>query len=353
MNAVATAEVRLIGRTRRGAAVLLGLAALLLLAVAISLCMGKYPLRPGELARWLLQSTTGHGALADARMRLLHDLLVEVRLPRIVAACLVGAALAVAGAGFQAMFVNPLVSPSLLGVLAGASFGAALGIVACRTWPEVQVATLLGGLLAVALTVGIASAYRVGGTLVLVLAGIVVSTFFNALVWLVKYLADPQNQLPAIVYWLMGNMALADRTAVTRAALPILLGVGTLMAMGRQLDALSMGDEEARALGLNVRAVRAVVITAATLVSALTVVLAGVVGWVGLVVPHATRMVVGPGHRLLLPACALVGAVYVLAMDDLSRLAFAFEIPIGIVTALLGIPFFLAVLGNARKGWSG
>jgi iron complex transport system permease protein len=249
------------------------------------------------------------------------------------------------------MFVNPLVSPSLLGVLSGASFGAALGMVFFKNWYEVQLASFLGGVAAVLVAVGLARVYRISGTIMLVLGGVISGALFAALLSLVKYLADPYNQLPAIVYWLMGNLSLADRTTVLRVSLPICLGLGILMLSARKLNVLSMGDEEAAALGINVQRVRLLVITAATLISALTVVIAGAVGWVGLIIPHIARMLVGPDNTTLLPVSALLGAGYLIVVDDVARLAFAFELPIGIVTALVGIPFFMLVLGNARKGW--
>jgi iron complex transport system permease protein len=320
--------------------------------VVVSLGLGKYPVRPGEILEMIVQSLTGRGGIAQERLLLLQNVIIEVRLPRVLAACLVGAALSVAGASYQAMFVNPLVSPGLLGVLAGASFGAALGMLTSSPWPIVQAATVAGGFAAVALAVGIAATYRAGTTLMLVLGGMISGAFFTSLLAMVKYAADPNSQLPAIVYWLMGNMALADRPTMTRTSVPMAIGIATLLLMGRHLDVLSMGDEEARALGVNVRAVRATVIIAATLISTLTVVVAGIVGWVGLVVPHAARMIVGPDNRTLLPASALLGAAYLLLVDDLSRLLFTVELPIGIVTALVGIPFFLLVLRNARKGWT-
>jgi len=284
-------------------------------------------------------------------MELLRNLLFEIRLPRILAAALIGASLAVSGAAYQAMFVNPLVSPGLLGVLAGASCGAALGMVAFRSWYAVQCITFLGGVAAVGVAVGLARIYRTGGTIMLVLGGVISGALFSALLSLVKYLADPYNQLPAIVYWLMGNLSLADRTTVLQASLPVGAGLALLLLSARHLNVLSMGDEEAAALGINVRRVRLVVIGAATMISALTVVIAGAVGWVGLIIPHIARMLTGPDNTTLLPVSALMGAGYLIAVDDLARLAFTFELPIGIVTALVGIPFFVLVLGNSRKGW--
>ena len=323
----------------------------LLTIMVVSLCLGKYPLQLAEISSFFRQEWFGEGGLPTERMELLRNLLLEIRLPRILAAALIGAALATSGAAYQAMFVNPLVSPSLLGVLSGASFGAALGMVFFKNWYEVQLATFLGGVAAVLVAVGLARVYRISGTIMLVLGGVISGALFAALLSLVKYLADPYNQLPAIVYWLMGNLSLADRTTVLRVSLPICLGLVILMLSARKLNVLSMGDEEAAALGINVQRVRLLVIGAATLISALTVVIAGAVGWVGLIIPHITRMLVGPDNSTLLPVSALLGAGYLIVVDDVARLAFAFELPIGIVTALVGIPFFMLVLGNARKGW--
>jgi len=323
----------------------------LLIIMVVSLCLGKYPLQLAEISSFFRQEWFGGGGLPTERMELLRNLLLEIRLPRILAAALIGAALATSGAAYQAMFVNPLVSPSLLGVLSGASFGAALGMVFFKNWYEVQLASFLGGVTAVLVAVGLARVYRISGTIMLVLGGVISGALFAALLSLVKYLADPYNQLPAIVYWLMGNLSLADRTTVLRVSLPICLGLGILMLSARKLNVLSMGDEEAAALGINVQRVRLLVITAATLISALTVVIAGAVGWVGLIIPHIARMLVGPDNSTLLPVSALLGAGYLIVVDDVARLAFAFELPIGIVTALVGIPFFMLVLGNARKGW--
>jgi iron complex transport system permease protein len=184
-----------------------------------------------------------------------------------------------------------------------------------------------------------------------VLGGIISGALFTSLLSMVKYVSDPYNQLPAITYWLMGNTTMADGEMVFKCGIPISIGILCLIFMSRHLNVLSMGDEEARALGVNVELVRMTVIVCATVVSTLTVVMAGIIGWVGLIIPHIVRMIVGPDNEILIPATALVGASYLLVVDDISRLAFNFEIPIGIVTALVGIPFFMLVLKNARKGW--
>lgn len=314
-----------------------------------SLSLGRYPLPPGEVLDFLLHQL-GLGELEAQRQALLHNLIVDIRLPRVLTAVLVGAALSISGAAYQAVFRNPLVSPGLLGVLPGAAAGAALGLVFSDSWWIMQVAAFATGFLAVAIGVGIAGLF--GGSLVmLVLGGIISGALFTALLSLVKYVADPYNQLPAIVYWLMGSLATADLPDLARVAIPMGLGILLLASLGRALDALSMGDDEAATLGLPIRSVRYGVIALATLISALTVSLAGVIGWVGLLVPHIARLITGPGNRLLLPASALLGAIFLLLADGLARNLAETEIPIGIVTELLGIPAFLLVLHRARKGW--
>ncbi len=183
------------------------------------------------------------------------------------------------------------------------------------------------------------------------LGGIISGSFFTALLSIVKYVADPTDQLPAIVYWLMGNLSLVDSATVFVISIPSIIGIAVLIFHARQLNVMSMGDEEALSLGINVKRVRFRIIFFATLISALTVMACGMIGWVGLIIPHLCRMVVGPNNEYLLPAAALMGAIYLLLVDTLSRLLFSFEIPIGILTSLVGIPFFVLVLKNAARGW--
>jgi iron complex transport system permease protein len=317
----------------------------------VSLALGKYPLPLAEIIGFFIYKLTGHGSFTAERLQLLENLIVEIRFPRIVTASLIGAALSVSGASYQAMFINPLVSPGILGVLAGASFGAALGMVFLKTWYAVQISTVAGGFAAVAITIGVARIYRISSTIMLVLGGIISGALFSSLLSIVKYLADPYNQLPAITFWLMGNTTMADRDMLLRCGIPIGLGIAGLLLMARYLNVLSMGDEEARALGVNVNLVRMTVIVLATVICTLTVVMAGIINWVGLIIPHIVRMMVGPDNETLLPSAALVGASYLLVVDDISRLTFNVAFPSGIVTALVGIPFFMLVLRNTRKGW--
>jgi len=320
------------------------------LAMLAALCIGRYPLPVHDILRFL-GASLGLGDMPPAEYDTLYNLIVRIRLPRVLAAVLVGASLSTAGAAFQGVFRNPLVSPGLLGVLAGSAFGAALGILLGLPWASVQILTFAMGVAAVGIGVGIAGLFRGGGIVMMVLGGIVSGALFTSLLSMVKYAADPYNQLPAIVYWLMGSLAMADLGQVGALAVPMLLGIGLLVALGRPLDALTMGDDEARSLGVPVRAIRYTIIILSTLISAMTVSLAGMIGWVGLIVPHIARLLVGPGNALLLPSSAAIGACFLLAADGLSRTLTTTEIPIGIVTELIGIPGFLLVLGRARKGW--
>ncbi len=329
-----------------------GILLLLPVVILLSLGLGKYPVSPKEIVEFFSQKWFGTVYFTAERIGILKNVLLDIRLPRVIAASLIGAALSASGAAYQAMFVNPLVSPSVLGVLAGASFGAALGIVYLKSWYAVQMATFVGGVTAVMVAIGIARIYRVNTTIMLVLGGIISGALFTSLLELVKYLSDPYNQLPTIVYWLMGSLSQTDRAMVAKTGVPVCLCLGILMLSSRYLNVLSMGDEEAKAMGVNVHRVRLIVVICATMVSALTVAIAGAVGWVGLIIPHFTRMITGPDNRRLLPAAAIFGAIYLVVVDDICRLAFSFELPIGVVTALVGIPCFAFVLRNARRGWS-
>ncbi|MFA5495070.1 MAG: iron ABC transporter permease, partial [Porticoccaceae bacterium] len=329
----------------------LGLFALLLLAtVVIAFGFGRFPLGAAEIVRFFMAAAGIHG-MEEQRYETLRNLIIDIRYPRIAAAVLIGAALASAGAAFQAVFRNPLVSPGLLGVLAGAAFGASIGILMSGSWVVVQVCAFAAGLLAVLVGLGIANLFGSASIIMLVLGGVISSALFTSLLTIVKYVADPQSELPVIVYWLMGNMGMIRTEQLTFMALPVLIGVVLLSLMGRALDALSMGDDEARTLGIPVTALRYAVIGLATLISAITVSAVGMVGWVGLIIPHVARLIVGPSNGLLIPASALLGATFLVAADIAARSVASIEIPIGIVTELLGIPVFVLVLSRARKGW--
>ncbi|MBN1906991.1 MAG: iron ABC transporter permease [Deltaproteobacteria bacterium] len=323
------------------------------LTVLISMCMGKYPVSARDLVYFIKQHIFGQRPFNDPQQYdILKNILINIRLPRIIAAILIGAALSVSGATFQSMFINPLVSPGLLGVLAGASFGAALGMTLAKSWIMVQVGAFIFGLIAVAAALGLSMLNKNDRLLMLILGGIISSALFTSLLSVIKYLADPYDQLPAIVYWLMGSISAVDNATVFFLCGPIAVGIFILLFLSGYLNVLSMGDEEARSLGVNVLFLRSCFILLATIISAFTVVLGGMIGWVGLLIPHVARMIVGPDNRILLPVSALVGAIYLLIADDMARLLFSVEIPIGIITSLIGIPFFAFLLHRAKKGWN-
>jgi len=326
---------------------------LLLLAILFSLLLGRYPLSPGELIGALRGSGPADaGAPAAIRTALVRSVLLDSRLPRIAGAVLIGAALSVSGGAYQAVFRNPLVSPGLLGVLRGAGFGAALAIV--LGWPPaaVQAAAFGGGIGAVGCGVAVARAFGENSIVMLVFGGLLSSALFTALLGILKYVADPDDQLPAITFWLLGSLAPVTPRELWWLAGPLVLGIAALAGTGRLLDALAMGDDEARTLGVPADVVRLGVIGLATAIAALTVSLAGMIGWVGLIVPHAARLLVGPGNTRLLPLSACLGGMFLLAADDLARSLFVAEIPIGIVTQLVGVAGFLLLLPRARRGWT-
>ena len=335
--------------------VLLALFIILVVTAAVSLTLGRFSLSIGDLAGALGFHAAGgpfpSGGGGGPGNILTTNILIDIRLPRITAAILIGAALSVSGTAYQSMFMNPLVSPGILGVLAGASFGAALGMVMGKTWWIVQLSAFASGLIAVAATLAFAALNRRDRLLMLILGGIISGSLFTSLLSIVKYLADPYEQLPAIIYWLMGTLSAIDRMTVTAVSSPIIIGVALLLLLSGYLNVLSMGDEEAQALGVNVVFLRYVFIFLATVISALTVVMGGIIAWVGLIIPHVSRMIVGPDNRVLLPASALIGATYLLIADNIARLAFSVEIPIGILTSLIGIPFFAFILRKSGKGW--
>nr|WP_255663261.1 iron ABC transporter permease [Komagataeibacter sp. FNDCR2] len=326
------------------------IAALVVLAGG-SACVGRFPLRPEQVLGALLAAAGLTPRVPPVDADLVHTILFGARLPRIGGAMCVGAALSVAGAAYQAVFRNPLVSPGLLGVLAGAGTGAALGIVWGLGTPGVAALSFVGGLAAVGFGVGVAHMFDAASMMMLVFGGLISSALFTALLSLLKYIADPQNQLPDIVFWLLGSLTQVSAQALGVLVLPVVVGIVLLSACGRMLDGLAMGDEEARTLGIPVMALRYGVIGAATVLAAMTVSVAGMIGWVGLVVPHVARLLVGPCNMRVLPVSACIGAMFLLVCDDLARTLSVEEIPVGLIADLLGVVVFVAVLPLLRRGW--
>ena len=325
------------------------LALLLALCVAGSLLLGKYGFSAEDYARYVAALLRGE-SLKD--FEVMHTLLLEIRLPRILACILIGASLAISGAAYQAMFVNPLVSPSILGVLSGAGFGAAVGMFFKFNEYLIQLSTFGFGFLAVAVALGVSALYsRSGSVIVLVLGGVISGSLFTSLLSVLKYAADPNDALPAITYFLMGSLGFASRSFIQISILPMCAGILLLALSGKYLNALSLGEEEAKSLGVNVARVKIFIILVATFVSALSVTIAGIIGWIGLIVPHIARFIFGADNRTVLPSSAMIGAIFLLFCDSFSRLIFTFEIPIGIVTSLFGIPMFIVVLRRAKRSF--
>lgn len=312
-----------------------------------SLGLGQYPVPLERVCRVLAGQIL---PLTRDWNELEANLLLHVRLPRVLAAMLVGAALAMSGAAFQGLFRNPLASPYTLGVSNGAGFGAALGIVISTNFLVIYTSSFAFSLLAVALTFIIGGRGR-GPTVSLVLGGIVVGAFFAALISLLKYVADPFEKLPAIVFWLMGSLAAVKGPLLAMSAPLFAAGAALLFLYRWRLNLLCMGDDEAAAFGVEVRRDRVIVVLCCTLVTAAAVSLCGIVGWVGLVIPHFARMLVGPDFRKLLPACFSLGASYLVLMDDMCRTLTQAEIPLGVVTALVGAPVFAWFMLRRRTGW--
>ena len=329
----------------------IGLGALLVLLFFVSFGVGRYALSPRTVAAVLLARLT----LSPAGVSPETEVVVwAIRLPRILAAILVGSALSVSGAAYQGLFRNPMVSPGILGVSAGASLGAAVAILVGLGMGGVQGLAFVGGLSAVGLTWVVSA--LVGGrsepVLLTVLTGTIISALFGAFLSMVKLVADPTNALPSITYWLMGSLASVGAKEVLVASPLVLGGVGLLLALAPSLNVLCFGDEEARSLGVEPGRFRIAVILGATLVTAAAVAISGVIGLVGLIVPHLARMLVGPDHRRLLPASALLGGAFLLAVDDLARSLFAVEVPLGILTSIVGAPFFLWLLRRGPRRWA-
>lgn len=311
----------------------------------LSLCIGRYPVSLGQVFAVL-----GH-PFQDTR-DIAHAVVMDIRLPRAVIGALVGGALAVSGTAFQGLFKNPLVSSGILGVSSGAGFGAALGILLFHSVSATYPLALFFGMLAVFLSYMIGRIYQKTPAIMLVLGGVIVSSVFSALISLVKYVADPYEQLPAIVFWLMGSLAGARLGDLMIAGPPIVLGALGLFLVRFRINVLSMGDKEAHTLGAHMGLTKVLVIACATLATAGAVSVSGVIGWVGLIIPHIGRMLAGNDNRVLIPVSFSMGASFLTLIDVASRVLTGSEIPIGILTALFGAPFFVYLLKKTKgRGW--
>jgi iron complex transport system permease protein len=334
---------------RKGGLVFLALIGVFACAILVALAYGPFPLTVDDVVRATRRLIIGDdiGAVSSGEI-----VFMRVRLPRVAAAILVGAALSGAGATYQTLFRNPLVSPDILGVSTGAGLGAVLGILMSMSVLGIETLAFAGGVATVLLVYLISSSLRGHDrTLVLVLSGVVIGALAGACISLVKILSDPYDQLPAITFWLLGSLAGVKLADIAVTAPLVLIGVVPLIMERWKIGVLSLGDDEARSLGVDVGRLRAVVIGGATLMTAAVVAISGVIGWIGLMMPHIARMMVGPNFNRLLPASMLLGAAFLLMVDTLARSLARVETPIGILTAVLGAPFFLWLLARGRRTW--
>lgn len=312
-----------------------------------SMSIGHYEISAYEVLDMLFSKLTA------SEMRygdMMQTVVFEVRLPRAILAMMMGCSLSVSGAVYQCVFKNPMASPNILGTSSGAGLGTALAIIFSFGAVYTQMISFAFGLLAVAITYAISAKIGRRGNLILVfvLTGILVSTVFQALISLVKYTADPYEKLPAITFWLMGSLSTAGKNDILIILIPFLLGIVPLFLMRWRLNILSLGDDDVKCLGIDVRNLRLIVIGCSTLLTASCVSVAGIIGWVGLIVPHIARMLVGSNFIALLPGSALIGATYLLLIDDAARGIFKAEIPLSILTALIGAPYFIYLLVKTK-----
>lgn len=312
-----------------------GCIATLFLAL-IALCVGQYTIALQDVIKVL---TLQKVDLVNA-----ETVIFNIRIPRILVSLIVGSGLATAGASFQALFSNPLATPDTLGCANGASFGAALGILLGLNALGIQISALIFGILAVVLVFVFTRYRHANQIMMIILGGMVVSSLFSALVSLIKYVADPNDVLPVITFWLMGSFSNSTVRSLYTGVPMIILGMMILYLMRYRMNALSLKEEEAASLGINVRKNRMIVIIASSLITASVVSMCGVVGWVGLLIPHISRMLFGNNHTKVIPGCIVFGALFMLVIDTIARCMYQAEIPVSILTAIIGAPVFLLLL---------
>ena len=317
-----------------------------LAAIVISMTIGRYAV---SLKDVLLSLGQALGFIEDAVSNQAYTVVIHLRIPRAVAAACVGAGLATSGAAYQGVFKNPLVNSGLLGVSNGAAFGAALAIVFFGGALSTNISAFIFGIAAMGLSYWIAKIYKTVPTVMLILGGTIVSSIFSSLLTMLKAVADTSNQLPAIVYWTMGSVASVQYKDFW-ALIPIITGVLIIVIFAHEINVISIGEKQARTMGINVKRSKTLVITAATLSTAGAVCLSGVVGWVGLVIPHIGRMIAGNDNKKLIPLSMSIGAVFMVIIDTISRSVTSSEIPLSVLTSLIGAPFFIYLLKKTKGG---
>ncbi|WP_096233614.1 iron ABC transporter permease [Thermoanaerobacterium sp. RBIITD] len=323
---------------------------LLIVVIFVSLTLGRYTIPLTQLITMLVSKLLDFPVTWSKTVEIV---LFNVRIPRIFAAILVGGALSASGATYQGLFKNPMVSPDILGASAGAGFGAAIAILMSLGPIGIQISAFLFGLGAVATAYTMATIISRNNSaiLVLVLTGMVVSTMFSSFTSMVKYVADPESKLPAITFWLMGGFSSISKNDIVVLLIPIVIGLVPLILLRWRLNVISFGDEEAQAMGIDTKKIRLIFIISSTLMTSASVSVSGMVGWIGLVVPHIARLIVGPNYKTLLPASLLIGSTFLLLVDDIARNICTVEIPLGVLTSLIGAPFFFYLLAKGRRCW--
>jgi len=323
--------------------------AAVLIAVSLAaFCLGRYMVEPRMLLK-VLFGKIFH--MEPDWSKNIETVIFHVRLPRIFAGFLVGAGLSLAGASLQAMFRNPLVSSQILGVASGAGFGAALSILLFESVLLIQTFSFAFGLLAVLMTYSMSRRKQQTPVILLVLSGIVVGSLFSSMTSMVKYLADPMNKMPAIVFWLLGSLNHVTPDELKLLAPVMIAAGGTLLAVRWRINVLTMGDESAKALGVNTEQLKVIVIICSTLLTASAVCMCGIIGWIGLVIPHIGRLIAGPDNKRLMPVCVLVGGAFMIAVDTIARTVTETEIPLGVLTSIIGAPIFASLLLRRDTGW--
>ena len=325
--------------------VLLGMLLLLLAIVFFSFWVGYYPLTPLQVIQAFLSKFGYQGELLPQSVTIFWN----IRLPRILSALFIGASLSVAGATYQGMFRNPLVAPDILGVSSGASLGAAFAILNGASNWIVQISAFAGGIAAVAASYLISRKSAHSHTLSLVLTGSMIMSLCNAGVTMIKYVADPNDVLQQITFWLMGSLTKTSMDEFRWSVVPMVMGLLLVLVFRWQINLLTLDEEEARSLGIHIRRYRLLFIAASTLLSAAAVCLGGLIGWVGLMIPHLARALVGVDYGRLIPASAMLGAGYLILMDDIARSVLSMELPLGVVTSIMGVPFFLYLIIKRKE----
>ncbi len=324
------------------------------LVAIFCLGIGRYSVSVSETTAILSNFVTSKIFASESAYtnEMAYSVIVRHRLPRIILAMFVGAGLACAGAAFQGLFTNPMATPDTLGVASGASFGAVLAMICTTNLLVVQLMALFFGVLACLLAYNISKIKGKSTIVMIVLAGMVISSMFQAFVSLAKYVVDPLDKLPTITYWLMGSMSSASYKTLSLGVPFILVGIAIIFALRWRLNILSLNEDEAKSMGVNIKYMRLLLIVAASLITASCVSMCGQVGWVGLLIPHLARMLVGSNNTVVIPVSISMGAVFMLIIDTFARSASAGEIPLSILTAIIGAPFFIGLLRKTGGGWS-